>query len=155
MAVGGVPRYTPATGFSCPGASMIMKAVMTEDEHLALRQRLGFKVMFHASAAVAGVVDDPVPLSQALETTVARLADGLIANGVETSFVDGWKQAYLDTERVAACDMIVAEAITLAHALGRNGEAISDTSPDGEALHDDDTPLDATFMAGMAPSRRG
>ncbi|WP_010219262.1 hypothetical protein [Sphingomonas sp. PAMC 26621] len=92
---------------------------MTDDEHMTLRQNLGFKLMLHAGGAVAGAVAAPVPLSEALDATVKRLAGGLIADGVEPSFVDGWKHACLETERVAACDLIVTQAITLARALGK------------------------------------
>jgi len=102
---------------------------MTDDEHMKLRQDLSFKLMLHASGAVAGAVADPVPLSEALDATVKRLADGLIADGVKASFVDGWKHACLETERVAACDMIVAQAITLARALGK-AEALPEEDAD-------------------------
>jgi hypothetical protein len=105
---------------------------MTDDEHMALRQGLGFKLMLHASGAVAGASAAPVPLSEALETTVKRLADGLIANEVEPSFIDGWKHACLETERVAACDMIVAQAITLARALGKAEALPDEDADDGE-----------------------
>lgn len=108
---------------------------MTDDEHMALRQNLGFKLMLHASGAVAGAIAAPVPLSEALDATVKRLADGLIANGVEPSFIDSWKHACLETERVAACDMIVAQAITLARALGK-AEALPDEDEDDGEWHE-------------------
>ena len=121
---------------------------MTDDGHMSLSQDLGFKLMLHASGAVAGAIAAPVPLSEALDATVKRLADGLIANGVEPSFIDGWQHACLETERVAACDMIVAQAITLARALGK-AEALPDEDADDEGWQE--PPNHSSHYSAISP----